>query len=364
MRISIIVYLPLKFCATLFGLLALIGSLEAQEESPYFSKHLEVFNARDSVTLAGTLMAPDSVGRFPLAIFISGSGPQDRFITIGKHRPFLVIAKRLQEIGIASLCFDDRGMGESTGSRYTNNMKAEMYDHQLIWDAVPEIESGVDMKFSSVGLIGHSLGGMIALQLGQENDLDFSVLLATPFENGMELMLKQKENIDRFSSDPSPVQKVLGNENMRAIYHTLIENSEHPQLDSILMTKILELDTADHMLPAFVRGFVYQLTETIMRDIITYDPMATPYTFRAPTIFIYGSKDLQVPPLQSISNLNQMIKDKLSPVDYVLLGGMNHLLQKCKDGHPLDYFLLDEPINPLAVGVITAWLTREVKMKG
>lgn len=364
MRISIIVYLPLKFCATLFGLLTLIGSLKAQEESTYFSKHLEVFNARDSVTLAGTLLAPDSVGTFPLAIFISGSGPQDRFSTIGKHRPFLVIAKKLQEIGIASLCFDDRGMGESTGSRYTNNMKAEMHDHQLIWDAVPEIESGMDMKFSSVGLIGHSLGGMIALQLGQENDLDFSVLLATPFENGMELMLKQKENIEGLYGNLTPEQVMVTVPDMRVIYEELSEHKSHPALDSILTAKINQLDTGDLMSPTIIEGLVYQMTETIIYDILTFDPMTANYTFDAPTLFIYGSKDLQVPPSMCISNLDQLIKDTLSPVDYVLLGGMNHLLQKSKDGNPLDYFFIDEPINPVAVEVIAAWMRREVKMKG
>jgi pimeloyl-ACP methyl ester carboxylesterase len=334
--------------------------LNAQENSSYFSKELEVFNERDSLTLAGTLRAPDSVGEFPLAIFISGSGPQDRYSTIGRHRPFLRIANKLLEIGVATLYFDDRGTGQSSGSRFTNTMEAEMTDHQLIWDAVPAIVSDSAIQFESVGLIGHSLGGMIAMELSSTNPIDFMVLLATPFEKGTEMMLKQKELIERVSGVPeNSIQ--IGLQSLRPVYSLLLEKQDDPQLDSLLLQTIEEMDTTGFYSSTMKKSLVYQLTQTVMFDILTFDPQQQEYAIDMPTLFVYGSKDLQVPPSHSIKHLNQRMADSVGTIDYVLLSGLNHLLQKSKDGHPLDYYLLDEGISPLALTVITHWLKGVLK---
>jgi uncharacterized protein len=69
----------------------------------------------------GTLTRPISVnGRVPVAITISGSGPQDRdgvIPSIGGYRPFREIAGALAGRGIGLLRYDDRGMGGGCCSR-------------------------------------------------------------------------------------------------------------------------------------------------------------------------------------------------------------------------------------------------------
>ena len=359
MRNSLLTILGSAFCMlNLFSNL----SLQAQEDPSFFSKEIEVFNERDSLTLAGTLRAPDSVGEFPLAIFISGSGPQDRFSTMGKHRPFLRIANKLLEIGVATLYFDDRGTGQSSGHRLANTMEAEMTDHQLIWDAVPEIVSDSAIQFESVGLIGHSLGGMIAMELSRTNPIDFMVLLATHYEKGTEMMLKQKELIERVSGVPEDSIQI-GLQSLRPVYSLLVEKQDDPQLDSLLLRTIEEMDTTSFYSSTMKKNLVYQLTQTVMFDILTFDPLERDYALDMPTLFVYGSKDLQVPPSQRIKHLNQRMADTLGTIDYVLLSNLNHLLQKSKDGHPLDYYLLDEGISPLALTVITQWLKGVLKQE-
>lgn len=337
--------------------------LHAQEDhgqQQYFSTNVEVFHQKDSVLLTGTLSAPDSNGTFPLAVFISGSGPQDRFSTIGKHQPFLVLSKRLNEVGVATLSFDDRGAGESTGSIFTNTMQQELEDHQLILDAAGEIASNNKISFSKTGLIGHSQGGMIALELSQSNELDFYILLATPFENGMELMLKQKKNFESFQADLSEEEVDRSVNNMREIYEFVIENEENDDLDSLLFQMIQSMDSTNMYTKKVIDGLVYQLTKTSILDIIKYDPMEADYSFDSPTLFIYGGNDLQVSPAMSIENLDKLIKDN-DQVEYVLFSALNHLFQRADKGTPMEYFFIDETINEMALQVVTEWVSERVE---
>jgi fermentation-respiration switch protein FrsA (DUF1100 family) len=72
-------------------------------------------NADAGITLAGTLTLPKETGKFPVAVMISGSGPQNRDEELAGHKPFLVIADHLTRSGIGVLRFDDRGTVESIG---------------------------------------------------------------------------------------------------------------------------------------------------------------------------------------------------------------------------------------------------------
>ena len=93
---------------------------EPKPPFPYKSEEVTFANPKaKDVRLAGTLIIPPGEGPFPTVIFISGSGPQDRDETIFGHKPFLVIADYLARRRIASLRFDDRGVGKSTGKLET-----------------------------------------------------------------------------------------------------------------------------------------------------------------------------------------------------------------------------------------------------
>jgi len=82
---------------------------------PYDSRDVVFRNETEGIELAGTLTIPREARPHPLAILISGSGPQDRDETILEHKPFWVIADHLTRQGIAVLRYDDRGVGKSKG---------------------------------------------------------------------------------------------------------------------------------------------------------------------------------------------------------------------------------------------------------
>ena len=81
---------------------------------PYVTEEVSFSNG-DAV-LKGTLVLPEGVNRqTQVLLMVTGSGWQDRDETLYEHKPFAVIADYLARQGIATLRYDDRGFGESTG---------------------------------------------------------------------------------------------------------------------------------------------------------------------------------------------------------------------------------------------------------
>jgi len=83
---------------------------------PYHSEDVKFENKAAGITLAGTLTLPQEGKNFPVAILVTGSGPQNRNEEILGHKPFLVLSDYLTRNGIAVLRYDDRGVAESGGN--------------------------------------------------------------------------------------------------------------------------------------------------------------------------------------------------------------------------------------------------------
>jgi dipeptidyl aminopeptidase/acylaminoacyl peptidase len=73
-------------------------------------------------TIAGDLVLPVTPGPHPAILTVAGTGPQNRYGdivladgTIRNHGRYVHISQRLAEAGIASLYWDKRGVGQSTG---------------------------------------------------------------------------------------------------------------------------------------------------------------------------------------------------------------------------------------------------------
>ncbi len=124
------------------------------------------------VSLAGSLALPtnDHSGRYyPAMLLISGSGPTDRD---GNQLPALrtdllkQIAALLAHSGIASLRYDKRGVGGSKPLPANQTMEEIAAWENFVGDAVSAFshlshQAGVDK--TRVGILGHSEGGLIAL---------------------------------------------------------------------------------------------------------------------------------------------------------------------------------------------------------
>ena len=179
---------------------------EPTKPYPYYSEDVIFENKKDKITLAGTLTLPTKEGNYPVVVLITGSGPQNRDEELLGHKPFLVLADYLTKNGIAVLRFDDRGIGESQGDFKTATSLDFASD---VESAVNYLQTRKEINKKKIGLIGHSEGGIIApMVAAKSKDIDFIVLLAGTGIPGGELMLLQKELIERASgANEADIQK-------------------------------------------------------------------------------------------------------------------------------------------------------------
>ena len=143
---------------------------------PYKTEEVAFKNVADGATLVGTLSYPVGYkkGKTPVVLMVTGSGQENRDEEIFDHKPFLVIADYLARHGVATLRYDDRGFGKSTGGDV---------EHATTLDFMRDAASGVDFlrtskQFGKVGILGHSEGGSIAFMLGSKGKVDFVISMA------------------------------------------------------------------------------------------------------------------------------------------------------------------------------------------
>jgi len=133
----------------------------------------------DPYLLGATLTIPTGPGRFPAAVLIHGSGPQDRDETVGANRVFRDLAEGLSSKGVAVLRYDKRTkvygakMGSSTS-----------IDDEVILDALAalrQLAARPEVDPKRVFVIGHSLGALLAPEIGvRSGNVAGVVALAPP----------------------------------------------------------------------------------------------------------------------------------------------------------------------------------------
>ncbi|WP_262420256.1 alpha/beta hydrolase family protein [Flagellimonas meishanensis] len=104
--------------------------------------------------LKGTLILPKyGEAKSPVVVFISGSGCSTRWWG-------MYWANELSKIGVASLLYDKRGCGESTGTSWTNSSLNDLAEDVISGINLLEDHSGIDQN--KIGLYGVSQGAWIA----------------------------------------------------------------------------------------------------------------------------------------------------------------------------------------------------------
>ncbi len=285
-----------------------------QPPFPYETEEVMFRNERDSATLAGTLTWP--VGYNPkskqkplVALFVTGSGQENRDEEIYDHKPFLVIADYLARQGIASLRYDDRATGASKGGDVRNATSED-----FARDAAAGLEYLRSRKaFSKVGIIGHSEGGLIGFLLGAQGKTDFLVSLAGPGVKGDTLTASQRNRMYELYG---------GNGNM-----TVDALRQLPEIQKVPWYKWF----------------------------IDYDPSADIAATRCPVFALNGDRDWQV-----ISSLNLTAIERLLPKSKKNLikeyPGLNHLFQHCTTGLMNEYRQIEETISPEVLSDIAEWI--------
>ncbi|MBI4889104.1 MAG: alpha/beta hydrolase [Acidobacteria bacterium] len=317
-----------------------------QPPFPYTAADVAFPSKSSGVTLAGTLTMPAGKGPHPALILVTGSGPQDRDESLMGHKPFLVLADCLTRQGIAVLRYDDRGIGKSTGSFATATSLDFSMDAE---GALDFLKTRPDINAKSIGIAGHSEGGIIApMVAARRSDVAFIVLLAGTAVTGADVILEQGQAIARVSG---ATEEQLKAARAKQLEFTRIMNStsDPGELEKKLREFLAGAPNADAQ--------IRQLTSPWMRFFMTYDPAPTLAKVKCPVLALNGEKDLQVLPDQNLPPMKAALeKGGNKDVTILRLPSLNHLFQSAKTGAVSEYAQIEETMSPAALEAIAKWV--------
>lgn len=337
------------------------------KDFPYKREEVAFTNPKAGNQLAGTLTLPSNGKATKIVILITGSGAQDRNEEIVQfnHRPFLVWSDWLTRNGIAVLRYDDRGVGKSTGNAAAGTSADFADDAEA---GVNYIKSRPDLKQLSIGLIGHSEGGMIAPMVASRNkDVNFIVLLAGPGIPCAELMVRQSEDQMRLSgaADSTVNRSVNTNKQVYAAIQQYKELSA-PQLklkiDSTLYKEFSAYPKAalgNRSVEQLVAQSSANTTSPWFRYFINYKPADYLVKVKCAVLALNGTLDKQVSAEPNLAGIRSALeKGKNKHFEIVPVPGLNHLFQKAVTGSVAEYEQLTETVNPAALNKVSSWISQ------
>jgi len=346
-RLSVACVLSL---AGLVAFPAFTACSQGTETLPYDAEEVSAPGAETGTTLAGTLTWPKVGCPCPTAILVQGAGSHDRDYTVFGHKPFEVIADHLGRNGIATLRFDERGVGESGGA--AGGVSAvDLAADVMAWIDLLHEHPMVDSQ--RVGIVGHSEGGIIGTLVAARTDLGFLIMLGSPGLPGVEYNLQYEESMGRAMGLPEETIRSRGALQAR-ILDVVLNEGDRGKAEERLRAIYQELSPP---IPeaALERG-VARLLSPGFRFNLSYDPAATLNQVDAPVLAVFAERDVHVPPERNREAMVAALDTGSGRNRVVVLPGLNHFMQTAATGSPDEYADIPETMAQVALDLILEWI--------
>ena len=323
----------------------------------------DVLVQNGDIHLGATIFCPpiQEGKKMPMVILASGSGPQNRDCELLGHKPFLVMADHLARNGIAVLRFDDRGVGKSTGVYQQASLKDFASDVSACVNFISNDEELA--KHVSIGVAGHSEGGMHALIAASKNKkIEFILELASVGSSGKDVLVRQQYLI--------PLKSGLSEDYARwnsAVYEGMCRIITEFDAEKVQDPMYAFLDSMYTLAPQEFReqtaamAFKFQImmfgNNDWMRQFVAFEARDYLKKIKVPVLVINGEEDIQVPPMDALEGFDQYISDKSRPHSKLILAEkLNHLFQKCDRCDLMEYGDLEETVNNFVLESMTIWV--------
>jgi pimeloyl-ACP methyl ester carboxylesterase len=306
----------------------------------------EVSILSKGIQLSGTLCLPSKKGNFPTILWLQGSGPIDRNDNIPGQElnNSKLIAHHLADNGIASLRFDKRGVGKSTGN-YLSAGHSDLVDDGL--SCLRFLAENDNCDTHSLFVVGHSEGAIIAPQLSQRFKPLAGIVLICPFvENFESLLMRQASELKAMANQSSWLKRPLLKAYL-TIFDPVKGNRKVIRKIKLSKDKVGRLGLSKQPLHWF-REMLNLNLEEIYRNTI------------CPVLAIAGSKDIQCLP-DDVEKIGQLVAGEY---EAHTVKDMSHLLRsESKAASLLNYSSqLEESIEPKMLELVRPWIEKQSKI--
>jgi pimeloyl-ACP methyl ester carboxylesterase len=287
-------------------------------------------------TLKGTMLAPASATG-PVVLIIPGSGPTDRDgnnVRGLKGSIYKQLAEGLAAHGVATVRIDKRGMFASGGAVLDADAVTipDYAADARAWTATIRAKTGV----ACVWLLGHSEGGLVALDAAKEGGDYCGLILVSAAGRPVGQALREQMKAN-------PAAAPVLDQALEAI--AVLEAGKH-------------VDTTD-MSPALLPLFGPKV-QNFAINVLSYDPAKLLAGYARPVLILRGDRDIQVGMADARRLQQADPKAKL-----VVLPDTNHVLKPVtsddRAANVATYTNSDLPIAPKVVETIADFVTVETK---
>ncbi len=309
-----------------FEQLGTYGSFQLVRAERVEEPELEVITGESEIfietyfgNIYGSLVVPEEGDNFPVVLIIAGSGPTDRDGNnpmMGKGYIYRDLALELQERGIASLRFDKRGIGASHEAIV---QEKDIRFQYYVQDVVTWIEKlkGND-KFSSITLLGHSEGSLLAILAARQKNVDGLISVA-----GMGRSLGSVLE-EQMSNQPDPY-KTEGLKIIESLRQGRLVQEVDEDLKSVFRPEIQ---------PYLLSMMGYKPTEEIAK-------------LNIPILILHGTTDLQIPKEDA-----ELLHQANTKSNMVIIDGMNHVMRTSSSDLQENFHTYGTPGLPFSQGFI------------
>ncbi len=291
--------------------------LPLQEENSNLPDNSNFIYKSPSGSIKGTIQAPESKKPIPVVLIIAGSGPTDRNgnqATTVNSNAYKMIADSLFNAGIASLCYDKRGVaGSASALKDESKLKFE----DMINDAVGIVKMlKNDNRFSSIYILGHSEGSLVGMLAAAKEPVAGYISVAGIAERADKIIVRQ-----------------------------IAAQSEELSLKAAFMLDSLqngyELKNVDETLAPLFRPSI----QPYIASWIKYDPQDEIKKLAIPVLILQGTTDIQVAAEEA-----DKLKAAYPKATLKVIQGMNHALKNAPADRAKNLATYTNPKLPISNG--------------
>ncbi len=257
----------------------------------------EVTLKNEEVHIAATLVLPETKGKHPTAVIIHGGGNSSR-----ESLPYYFWADYLARNGIASLIYDKRGNGESTGDWKKVGFEERADD---VIEALKWLANHDEVDNTQLGLLSISQGTWVAGIVAQSYpDLAYLVNIVGPLVSPLEADTYALKY--RLRNAGWPLKDI----NQRThLWHLVTNYIRAPQVQS--QWDSVQLAIAESSSARWFSKSPYQPNRNSWfyswyGQIMDHDPIPILKEIDTPILWIYGNRDSQSDFAHNVALIDQL----------------------------------------------------------